>query len=245
MIHRIVPAITFTAIALGVMGRGADDEARGAESPVSGALEGRVTFQGPPPAAVYVAESGGTQPVLHLDAGGGLQYAVVYLPDTPRSAAAPGAARTLDQRRFVFEPQVLAVRADQPVRFTNSDPASHNVRSTGPFPANAFSVNTAPGAATGHARRFTAPRDGKPVALSCDTHPWMQAWIYVFEHDQFAVTATGGHFVIDGVPAGRHRVAVRQPAGRLERDLAVDIRGGETTRLEVRFTGADVGMPSR
>jgi hypothetical protein len=44
---------------------------------------------------------------------------------------------------------------------------------------------------------------------------------------------------------GRHRLSIRQPAGKLERDVAVDVKPGETVHLDVRFTSADLGMPSR
>jgi plastocyanin len=244
MIHRI--AFTIAAAAVCTWTGAISDAGRARAQTAAGSIEGRVTFEGPPPRGTPVVESGGTQPTLHLDAAGGLQYTVVYLPDGRLSAAStPGTARTMDQRRFVFEPQVLAVRAGQSVRFTNSDPAGHNVRSRGPGPANVFSINTAPGAAAAHSRQFPTPTDGRPAELSCDIHPWMQAWIYVFDHDQFAVTEAGGRFRFDDVPAGRHRVAVRQPAGRLERDLAVDVRAGGTSHLDVRFTPADVGMPAR
>jgi hypothetical protein len=73
----------------------------------------------------------------------------------------------------------------------------------------------------------------------------MAAWVYVFTHDRFAVTTADGSFRISNVPPGRYRIAIRQPSGRLSRDLAVDVRPGETTRLDVRFTPADVGMPVR
>ena len=66
-----------------------------------------------------------------------------------------------------------------------------------------------------------------------------QGWVYVFEHDRFAVTAADGRFRIAGVPAGRHRLTVRQPSGRLARDLFVDVRAGETTTVDVRFTPAN------
>ena len=211
----------------------------------TGAIEGRVTFHGAPPPPSIIGHDGSAEPVLHVGSDGGLRYAAVFLPDArPATTPVPAEAR-LNQRRFVFEPQVLAVRAGQTVRFTNDDPASHNVRSRNESPPNTFSITTAAGAGVPHVHRFAPTRGDRPLELSCDIHPWMAAWIYVFEHDLFAVTAAGGTFTIADVPAGRHRLAVRQPSGPLARDLAVDVRGGQTTRLDVRFTASDLGMPSR
>ena len=73
----------------------------------------------------------------------------------------------------------------------------------------------------------------------------MAAWVYVFDHDHFAVTAADGSFWIGNVPPGRDRLALRQPSGRLAKDLAVDVRAGEMAQVNVRFTPSDVGMPVR
>jgi plastocyanin len=208
-------------------------------------MEGRVTFEGTPPAPTAVTETASSQPVLYVDRAGGLRYTVVYLPDAQPAGRRPGEIATMGQRNFIFEPQVLAVRAGRTVRFTNDDPANHNVRSQDSNPANTFSINTASGSAGSKTHRFAATPSGRPLQLSCDIHPWMAAWIYVFDHDQFAVTNADGTFRIDNVPVGRYRVAVRQPSGRLARDAAVDVRAAETTRLDVRFTSADIGMPAR
>jgi plastocyanin len=180
-----------------------------------------------------------------VDRSGGLRDAVVFLPDARPGAAPTAPPATMNQRNFIFEPQVLAVRAGQTVRFTNDDPAAHNVRAQDSNPVNTFSINTASGSVGPDTQVFAPTRPDRPLELSCDIHPWMAAWIYVFTHERFAVTEAGGGFRITDVPAGRHRIAVRQPSGRLARDLAVDVRAGETARLDVRFTPADVGMPSR
>lgn len=209
-----------------------------------GSLEGRITFEGTPPPPTTVTQDGSPQPVLYVDRSGGLRYALVYLPDGRVAGPVPAEAR-VNQRSFIFQPQVLAVRAGQPVRFTNDDPSNHNVRAQGTRPENTFSVNTAPGSVDRASHTFVATPPDRPLQLSCDIHPWMAAWLYVFDHDLFAVTGPDGRYRIDNVPPGRHRIAIRQPSGRLARDLSVDVRAGETASLDVRFTAADFGMPSR
>ena len=209
-----------------------------------GRIEGRITFEGTPPPPTTVLQDGGAQPVLYVDRSGGLRDAVVYLPDGRVAGPVPPEAR-LNQRGFIFRPQVLAVREGQPVRFTSDDPANHNVRARGARPENTFSITTAPGSVGPASRTFVATPPDRPLQLSCDIHPWMAAWLYVFDHDLFAVSAADGRYRIDGVPPGRHRLAIRQPSGRLARDLSVDVRAGGTARLDVRFTSADIGMPTR
>jgi hypothetical protein len=145
----------------------------------------------------------------------------------------------------MFEPPVLAVRAGRTVRFTNDDVANHNVRARGGTPANTFYISTGPGSIGATTHTFGVVPENRPVQLSCDIHPWMAAWVYVFDTDAFAVTAADGSFHIDNVPPGRYRAAVRQPSGPLTRDLAIDVEPGAVTRVDVRFTDADIGMPSR
>jgi len=210
-----------------------------------GVIEGRVRFTGTPPPPTVLTQDGSAQPVLYVSDSAGLRYAVVYLPDGPKDKAPPAAVVSVNQRNFIFEPQVLAVRAGQTVQFTNDDPANHNVRADDSNPANRFNIDTATGTAAANVHRFASMPAGVPVQLSCDIHPWMATWIYVFDHDRFAVTTADGSFRIQNVPAGRHRLAVRQPSGRLARDLTVDVRPGKTTRLDVRFSPADLGTAAR
>jgi plastocyanin len=216
-----------------------------AQPATTGSVAGRVTFHGTPPPQMVVGETADSQPRLYLDGTGGLRYAVVYLGDARATGSPLGAAVVMNQRNFIFEPQVLAVRAGQIVRFTSDDVANHNVRARGDTPANTFFISTGPGSVGSARHRFGVSRAGRPVSLSCDIHPWMAAWVYVFDHDGFAMTGQDGSFLIDNVPPGRYQLAVRQPAGPMTRDLSIDVGAGTTTRVEVRFTGADIGMPPR
>jgi len=209
-------------------------------------VEGRVTFDGPPPPPVIVIQDGGSQPVLYVDRTGGLRFAVVFLADAHAAAGPPTDEEAMNQRNFIFEPQVLAVRVGQTVRFTSEDSANHNVRARDVSAANTFSVNTATGTVGPLIHRFGAAATNRPVELSCDIHPWMAAWVYVFDHDEFAVTKSDGSFRIERVPAGRHVLNVRQPSGGLARDVTVDVRAGRTTVVAVRFSPADLwqALPS-
>jgi plastocyanin len=205
----------------------------------SGAIDGRIAFSGTPPPPTIVIEDGRAQQVLYVDHSGGLQFVVVVMTDVTTSSPPPPATEAVvNQRGYVFEPQVLAVRAGQPVRFTNDDPANHNVRTRSGRAADTFSVNTGMGERVAHRFGPTSPDD--PVELSCDIHPWMEAWIYAFDHAYFAVTDPAGRFRISAAPVGRHHLAIRQPAGGLARDVVIDVRADEVARVDVTFTAADL-----
>jgi hypothetical protein len=72
-------------------------------------------------------------------------------------------------------------------------------------------------------RPLTAP--GLVVVRDAD-HPWPTAYLAVFDHPYFAVTAPNGTFKIDGVPAGRYRMKVWHERTRLvERPIDVSESG--------------------
>jgi hypothetical protein len=72
-----------------------------------------------------------------------------------------------------------------------------------------------------------------PIKIKCDVHPWMKAYVSVFDHPYFAVTDDTGRYQIDNVPLGKYEVVAWH-----ERDLkylgysqtqSVDIGDGGTT----------------
>jgi plastocyanin len=213
------------------------------------ALEGRVTFRGTVPRRKVADQAGVQRPLFVVDDKGGLKEAVVYLT---LGAAAGGRAQrsepegqrekppplVIDQIEYTFVPHVVAVRAGHEVRFTSTDLANHNVRGHGLERKNQFNVFTGGGGQYTH--RFVPEKKNRPVRIGCDLHPWMGAWIYVFDHANFAVTDGEGKFQFADVPRGRHVLHVRQPDARLERDMDVEMGEEEPAPVEVEFTEDDL-----
>ena len=44
----------------------------------------------------------------------------------------------------------------------------------------------------------------KPFKIKCDVHPWMIAYIGVFDHPYFAVTGDDGTYSISGLSSGEY-----------------------------------------
>jgi hypothetical protein len=49
------------------------------------------------------------------------------------------------------------------------------------------------------------------LEISCEVHPWTQAWIAAFDHPYFASTGADGRFVMDSVPPGRYQLRTWHP----------------------------------
>jgi len=59
------------------------------------------------------------------------------------------------------------------------------------------------------------------VALGCNIHDWMIAYIVILPTPWFAKTDTGGGAVVGGLPAGRYRLEVWHP--RLAKPVSREI----------------------
>lgn len=140
----------------------------------------------------------------------------------------------MDQKDFRFVPETMAICRGDRVKFTNSDVVVHNVLS---FDLEEFNVNTPPGEP--HTQTFSrAGGASRPVRIGCVYHSTMRAWIYVFDHAHFAVTAADGKFRIENVPPGRYELVAVHPAGALRRTIEVEVRAGETAEIDVSLSPA-------
>src|SRR5688500_16931281 len=105
-----------------------------------GSVSGRITYIGKLPEPIYVFESGATQSIISVDAQKGVSSAVAYLHAPSAPAVESLGEVVVNQHNWWFTPGVIAVRAGQPVRFTNDDPANHNVRAKHGAPRNRLST---------------------------------------------------------------------------------------------------------
>lgn len=151
----------------------------------------------------------------------------------PHSPAAADKPLTVDQQNYAFTPHMIAVRAGEPVNFTSSDAANHNVRASSPNPTNEFNVFTGFGGKYEH--RLVSDSQVRPVELSCDIHPWMRGWIYVFDHPAFAVTDAQGKFRIGSVAPGEYKLVAKQPDVRYKHEQTITITNGQTMKVEIEI----------
>src|SRR5688572_18508249 len=160
--------------------------------------------------------------------------AVVTLDDG--GARIAGSARELevDQRDEAFAPYVSVLRPGDRVVFRNSDSTRHHVYSFSE--AKAFEQLLAPGD-TG--APLELGRTGL-VAVGCNIHDHMRAWLVVTDAAQVAITGTDGIARFADVPAGTWRAVTWHPhlrpkqpplaqdvtvaAGAAKKELGVSLR---------------------
>jgi hypothetical protein len=179
----------------------------------------------------------------------GVSFAFAYLvrpnganPQAVTDLVAKQPKVELDQQNCEFLPYLVPMHQDQVLLVKASDPGiNHNVRLNA-FTNAGLNQNLGPG---GQLELKLVP-ERLPIKLNCDIHPWMKAYVMVFDHPFFATTGKDGSFEIKGVPAGDQKLVlwqenvgyVNQGGGR---GMPVTVKAGEVVDVgEVRLDPAKV-----
>jgi plastocyanin len=108
----------------------------------------------------------------------------------------------LDQRGCQYVPHVMGIMVGQPYKILNSDGVLHNIHT---LPKVNPSFNKGMPASM----KETTTTFDKPEAvfhIKCDVHPWMSAYVAVFNHPFYSVTSTDGKFNISGLDPGTYEI---------------------------------------
>jgi plastocyanin len=167
-----------------------------------------------------------------VGAGGGLENVIVYVSEGlgERTFEPPQEPVVIEQKGCVYYPHVVALQANQKIRFVNRDPALHNCH---PVPANNREWNKAqpPGM---HAIEVSFARPEVAIPVKCEVHPWMRCYIAVFKHPYFAVSARNGSFDLKNLPPGKYTLeAWHEKFGTVAQE--VTIGPNETKTVEFVF----------
>jgi plastocyanin len=205
-----------------------------------GAVRGIVRFEGKSPTAKPL--SMGIDPVcakqhpapvmaqeVLVDNKGDLQDVVVFVADGlgDRTFEAPAESVVIEQKGCLYQPHVLAMRANQTIELVNDDATSHNIH---PLPANNREWNKAE--PPGSKIEETFAREEIAIPVKCNVHPWMRGYIAVFKHPFFAVTNENGGFDLSNLPPGTYTIkAWHEKLGTVSQTVTV----GENETKEITF----------
>lgn len=213
--------------------------------PSSGVIKGTVTYTGdkkPTPLNVtkdaQVCTHGGEPDGSLQVSGGKLKNAIVAISDDiPQGKRWESSKAVVDNKECLFDPRVQIGRYQGEVEAKNSDPVFHN--------ANLARVDTASGTGTpdmlanvalplqGQSQTKSLKKPGL-VAVKCNVHEWMKAWIYVSKHPYAAVTQADGSYEIAGVPPGEYNAMVwHEELGQVSTKIKVE--PGKTATLDHAF----------
>jgi len=167
------------------------------------------------------------------DAKGDLQNVIVFVSEGlgDRTFDAPSQPVVVEQKGCMYEPHVLAVRANQTLQLVNDDATSHNIH---PVPANNREWNKAEPPGSKLEEAFA--REEIAIPVKCNVHPWMHGYIAVFKHPFFAVTGKDGGFDLSNLPPGTYTIkAWHEKLGSSTQ--TVTIGANETKEINFVFKG--------
>ena len=180
----------------------------------AGDIQGKITFDGKAPKMkslrmdadpVCVAnnEVAPRKEWLILDENNGLKNVLVFVKESPSNSLSgdyspPENPAVIDQNGCVYIPHVLGMMVGQDLDILNSDGTLHNIHA---LPKVNKEFNKAMPRSK---KQMTVQFDKSeaPFKVKCDVHPWMGAFIGVFDHPYFAVTGDDGSYVISGLESG-------------------------------------------
>jgi hypothetical protein len=183
-----------------------------------GDLSGTFVLDGPPPTPVPITvtkdvEYCGKHKLVNESlvvnaATKGVANIIVYLeiqrgqpkPETHPSYAESAAAEVrLDNDKCRFQPHVVLLQTTQTLILGNKDAVGHNTK------VDTFvnpPINPIIPAGADLKSQFPSP-ERLPSQVSCNIHPWMNAWLVIKDHPYMAASDSEGAFQLKNLPAGK------------------------------------------
>ena len=210
------------------------------EESATGAISGRILYNGGPvvPKRFKVtsdtAVCGTTKEVYPVTIEeGGIADAVVWIDDITSGKAFNFPSPLVDQKKCSFVPHILLMKGGG-LKLGNTDLCLHNIHVTS-YANREVNKAIPPGAAT---QEITLARADR-VTVRCDVHKWMSSYVVVAKNPYYVISAAGGKFRIEGVPAGHYHLKVWQESlGELDEEITVE----PTKSTETSFTYRASGM---
>jgi hypothetical protein len=233
MDERVWAAIILSAVLLGC-GRSKEQNApQYAVQELPGSVvEGRVQLPGapPPPKRIQVAQDvdvcGKTREVYPVRVeNGGVDDAVVWIDDIQRGKAFSFPPAQIDQKNCTYLPHVVVMQAGD-LSITSQDPIPHSVHTHARHNRD-YDESMSP---LQHeiSLSFLQP---DVISVRCELHGWMQAYVVVAKNPYYAISESGGKFMLDGVPQGHYRLKVwSESLGESEQEIVVE--AGKSTRAD-------------
>jgi plastocyanin len=218
----------------------------GAQLALAGDITGTITLKGTPPKEKDITplKEDATCGKMHSDMPtthfyvvgpkGELADVVVSLQGiSGKSTGASAPSVLLDQKGCEYIPSIFAVQTGQKIIVRNSDPVLHNVHDV-PTEASGNKEFNQAQVPNGPDLTFSFDKPENFLKFQCDVHKWMFAWVSVFDHPYFAVSAKDGTFKIANVPPGKYKIqAAHRKAGTLTEE--VEVKEGEPAKADFTF----------
>ncbi len=210
-------------------------------SPALGALAGRVRLAGdalPRPTPVEnttdpaaCGQEHTLEDFLVSAESRGIGNVILSLSGVPANQVPPIEPRrlVLDNVGCRFVPHVAVLTAGSTIVAVNSDPFLHTAHLYGAAEMNMALPDQG-------SRSVRIARDPGMIAVKCDIHAWMQAFIRVDPHSFHAVSDVEGRFRISDIPPGSYVLeSWHERLGPLRTPVRIEPGGVLTVKIEYQL----------
>ena len=202
-----------------------------------GTVKGRVKFVGVPPKDETIRTNknqdycGNTLPANKyiISPGGEIQNVVIMIEGIDKGKPFPKEPRVVNNYKCAFDPKVVIGFKDNEIEIKNSDPILHNTH----LYQNGKVLYNIALPDKDEAIKRPIKKTGL-IDVKCNTHKWMNGYIYVSEHPYITVTGVDGSFTLTDVPPGRYKLKAWHAAlGEVTKD--VEVASGKSTEINFEF----------
>jgi len=168
-----------------------------------------------------------------------IKNVVVYLEEIRTGKAIPEEPVEVTDTKCTFVPHITVGFSGNKFLVKNEDPVLHTIHVyTSINGKTMFNIGLPE---RGSTVKKTLTKTGI-MELNCDCHPWMQGYVYVFDHPYAVVSDESGEFVIKNIPPGTYHVkAWHEALGEV--GLAdVRVEAGESSRIILQY-GPEINLP--
>lgn len=188
----------------------------------AGSVDGRVVFEGTPPTPLQLlitkdmeicGEGYRERKEIDVSEDAGLRNVVVYIEkiEAGKSWSEQDSGDSIEQKKCFFQPHVQIIRRGTEIEIINSDSTLHNIHAyemIGRARRSMFNISQPD---MGPILQEIATRRGNRVSLECDSHDFMQGWIFAVDHPYATVVDETGSFEISGIPSGTYNLSAWHP----------------------------------
>lgn len=166
---------------------------------------------------------------------GKLANVFVYVKEglPPGAFPSPITPVVLSQQACRYVPRVMGIMVKQPLKITNDDQANHNIHDM-PNHNPQWNEEQQP---SDKPVMKSFPNPEMMLALQCNQHPWMRAYVNVMSNPYFAVSGDDGRFEIKTLPPGEYTLAaVHEKFG--EKTVKIKVASKENAKAQFDFSAA-------
>ncbi len=164
---------------------------------------------------------------------------VVYLEEIKAGKAIPEETVKVTDIKCTFVPHVSIGFSGSKFIVKNEDPVLHTIHIYTSISGKTMFNIALP--ERGSMVKKTLTKTGL-MELNCDCHPWMQGYVYVFDHPYATVSDESGKFIIDNIPPGTYNVKAWHEALGTVGLADVRVEAGQANEIRLQYS-REINLP--